>query len=38
VLGLRVVFGAFNGLGDPLGVPAAYQNEVFHFDDLTLEN
>jgi hypothetical protein len=36
VLGLRLTFSRFGGVGDLFATPWATQNEHFHFDDVTL--
>jgi len=36
VLGLRIWFTRFGGVGDLFGPPWATQNEYYHFDDVTL--
>ena len=36
ILGLRITFTRFGGVGELFAPPWATQNEYYHFDDVTL--
>jgi hypothetical protein len=35
-LGIRLIFSQIGGVGSLFGLPKAYQNEIWHFDDIDL--